>query len=38
VSLAMFNTTADIDRLVEAIRARNAPSAQARTADLSKLG
>jgi selenocysteine lyase/cysteine desulfurase len=38
VSLGMFNTTADIDRLVEAIRARNAPPSQARTAVLSKLG
>jgi selenocysteine lyase/cysteine desulfurase len=38
VSLGMFNTTADIDRLLEAIRARNAPSAGARTAVLSKLG
>jgi selenocysteine lyase/cysteine desulfurase len=38
VSLGMFNTTADIDRLIEAIGARNAPSAQARTAVLSKLG
>ena len=32
VSLGMFNTTADIDRLIEAIRARKVPSAQARTA------
>ena len=38
VSLGMFNTRADIDRLIEAIRARNAPSIQARTAVLSKLG
>jgi selenocysteine lyase/cysteine desulfurase len=38
VSLGMFNTTADIDRLIEAIRARNAPSIQARTAVLSKQG
>ncbi|WP_082557957.1 aminotransferase class V-fold PLP-dependent enzyme [Methylobacterium sp. Leaf361] len=38
VSLGMFNTTADIDRLVEAVRARNVPSTQARTAVLSKLG
>jgi selenocysteine lyase/cysteine desulfurase len=38
VSLGMFNTTADIDRLIEAIRARNVPSTQARTAVLSKLG
>jgi selenocysteine lyase/cysteine desulfurase len=38
VSLGMFNNTADIDRLVEAIRVRNAPPAQARTAVLSKLG
>jgi selenocysteine lyase/cysteine desulfurase len=38
VSLGMFNTRADIDRLIEAIRARNTPSIQARTAVLSKLG
>jgi selenocysteine lyase/cysteine desulfurase len=38
VSLGMFNTRADIDRLSEAIRARNAPSIQARTAVLSELG
>jgi selenocysteine lyase/cysteine desulfurase len=39
VSLGMFNTAADIDRLIDAIRARNTPSApQARTAVLSKLG
>ena len=38
VSLGMFNTTADIDRLIEAIRARNVPSIQTRTAVLSKLG
>ncbi|MGY3444883.1 MULTISPECIES: aminotransferase class V-fold PLP-dependent enzyme [unclassified Bradyrhizobium] len=38
VSLGMFNTTEDIDRLIEAIRARNAPSTQARAAVLSKLG
>ncbi|UGY29829.1 aminotransferase class V-fold PLP-dependent enzyme [Bradyrhizobium septentrionale] len=38
VSLGMFNTTEDIDRLIEAIRARNAPASQARTAVLSKLG
>jgi selenocysteine lyase/cysteine desulfurase len=38
VSLGMFNNTADIDRLIEAIRARNAPSIQARKAVLSKLG
>ncbi|WP_191970295.1 aminotransferase class V-fold PLP-dependent enzyme [Methylobacterium planeticum] len=38
VSLGMFTTTADIDRLIEAIRARNVPSTQARTALLSKLG
>ncbi|MET3415000.1 MULTISPECIES: aminotransferase class V-fold PLP-dependent enzyme [Methylobacterium] len=38
VSLGMFNTTADIDRLIEAVRARNVPSTQARTAVLSKLG
>jgi len=38
VSLGMFNTKADIDRLIEAIRARNAPSIQARTAVLSELG
>lgn len=39
VSLGMFNTPADIDRLIEAIRARNAPATpQARTAVLSKLG
>jgi selenocysteine lyase/cysteine desulfurase len=38
VSLAMFNVTADIDRLIEAIRARNVPSIQARAAVLSKLG
>jgi selenocysteine lyase/cysteine desulfurase len=38
VSLGMFNTMADIDRLIEAIRARNTPSIQARTAVLSKLG
>jgi selenocysteine lyase/cysteine desulfurase len=39
VSLGMFNTTADIDRLIDAIRARNTPSTpQARTAVLSKLG
>jgi selenocysteine lyase/cysteine desulfurase len=38
VSLGMFNTTADIDRLIEAIRARNAPSAQASTGPLKKLG
>jgi selenocysteine lyase/cysteine desulfurase len=39
VSLGMFNTTADIDQLVEAIRARNVPTTpQARTAVLSKLG
>jgi len=38
VSLGMFNTTTDIDRLIEAIRARNTPSIQARTAVLSKLG
>ncbi|KAA0121969.1 aminotransferase class V-fold PLP-dependent enzyme [Methylobacterium sp. P1-11] len=38
VSLGMFNTTADIDRLIEAIRARNVPSTQARTVVLSKLG
>jgi len=34
----MFNVTEDIDRLIEAIRARNVPSEQARTAVLSKLG
>ena len=38
VSLGMFNTMADIDRLIEAIRARNVPSVQTRTAVLSKLG
>ncbi|TWB90088.1 selenocysteine lyase/cysteine desulfurase [Bradyrhizobium macuxiense] len=38
VSLGMFNTIEDIDRLIEAIRARNAPTTQARTAVLSKLG
>ena len=38
VSLGMFNVTEDIDRLIEAIRARNVPSEQARTAVLSKLG
>ncbi|WP_267426783.1 aminotransferase class V-fold PLP-dependent enzyme [Methylobacterium sp. GC_Met_2] len=38
VSLGMFNTPADIDRLIEAIRARNVPSTQPRTAVLSKLG
>jgi selenocysteine lyase/cysteine desulfurase len=38
VSLGMFNTTADIDRLIEVIRTRNAPPAPARTAVLSKLG
>ena len=38
VSLGMFNTRADIDRLIEAIRARNTPSIHARTAVLSKLG
>ena len=38
VSLGMFNTTADIDRLMEAIRARNVPPVQTRTAVLSKLG
>ena len=38
VSLGMFNTTGDIDTLIEAIRARNVPSTQARTAVLSKLG
>jgi selenocysteine lyase/cysteine desulfurase len=38
VSLGMFNTSEDIDRLIEAIRARNAPSSRARTAVLSKLG
>lgn len=38
VSLGMFNTATDIDRLIEAIRARNVPSAQARTAVLAKLG
>lgn len=38
VSLGMFNTADDIDRLIEAIRARNAPSMQARTAVLSTLG
>jgi len=38
VSLGMFNTMADIDGLIEAIRARNAPSVQTRTTVLSKLG
>jgi selenocysteine lyase/cysteine desulfurase len=39
VSLGMFNTAADIDRLIDAIRARNTPSTpQARAAVLSKLG
>ncbi|SEP39410.1 Selenocysteine lyase/Cysteine desulfurase [Methylobacterium sp. UNC300MFChir4.1] len=38
VSLGMFNTAADIDRLIEAIRARNLPSTQVRAAVLSKLG
>jgi selenocysteine lyase/cysteine desulfurase len=38
VSLGMFNTTADIDRLIAVIRARNTPSTQAREAVLSKLG
>ncbi|GKQ55706.1 aminotransferase class V-fold PLP-dependent enzyme [Bradyrhizobium sp. Ce-3] len=38
VSLGMFNTADDIDRLIDAIRSRNAPTTQARTAVLSKLG
>ena len=38
VSFGMFNTTADIDRLMEAIRARNVPPVQTRSAVLSKLG
>jgi selenocysteine lyase/cysteine desulfurase len=38
VSLGMFNTMADIDRLMEAVRARNVPPVQTRTAVLSKLG
>lgn len=38
ISLGMFNTIEDIDRLIEAIRARDAPSTRARTAVLSKLG
>jgi selenocysteine lyase/cysteine desulfurase len=38
VSLGMFNNAADIERFVEAIGARNAPSTQARKAVLSKLG
>jgi selenocysteine lyase/cysteine desulfurase len=37
VSLGMFNTAADIDRLIEAIRARNIPSTQVRASVLSKL-
>jgi selenocysteine lyase/cysteine desulfurase len=38
VSFGMFNTTADIDHLIEAIRHRDAPPASAaRTAALSKL-
>jgi selenocysteine lyase/cysteine desulfurase len=38
VSLGMFNTPADIDRLIEAIRARNVRSTPARAAVLSNLG
>jgi selenocysteine lyase/cysteine desulfurase len=39
VSFGMFNTTGDIDRLVEAIRHRDAPaSSRTRTAAVSHLG
>lgn len=38
VSLGMFNTMADIDRLIGTIRARNASPVQTRAAVLSKLG
>jgi hypothetical protein len=38
VSLGVFNTTPDIDRLIDAIRADNTPSPQGRKGLLSNLG